>query len=128
MIDPEEKTDGTELDSHRQEVERLEQLAWRRRKEVEDARSELAIDDETAIPAGKTYHLDELPLELDRRRRNERAEGRDSKEEDEEDDDELLLGLYEVKDPLNFYRLPILSSDLIRSHLPKEYLDAVESL
>lgn len=123
--DLEEKPDRVGDVSLGEEIQRLEQLAWRRRREVEVATSDSAHSQDTAIPAGKTYHLDKLPLDLERKRRKEREQGEESADED---DEELLLGLYEVKDPLSFYRVPILSSDLISSHLPKTYLDAVESL
>ncbi|GAA6013996.1 hypothetical protein JCM11491_003481 [Sporobolomyces phaffii] len=110
-------------------VEALETAAWRRRFQVEprptvDEASTCQIA--TATPAGKAYHIDQLPSRVADERRNSGREVRDAP--DEEDDEALMLGLYEVKDPDSFYRTTLLSSDFIRSHLPKEYLDAVESL
>ncbi|GAA6059912.1 hypothetical protein JCM10212_005295 [Sporobolomyces blumeae] len=118
-------------------------FAWQERSRAEDWARECGRSDdddgagvETAVPAGKTYHLDRLPPELEARRRDEarrrsertRSGVHDVDDHDDDAEDEAFLGLYEVKNPRAFYRLPILDSDLVKSHLPKEYLDAVESL
>jgi hypothetical protein len=60
--------------------------------------------------------------DLNRHRRNVA----DNDEEDEEEG--VMMGLYEVAHPEKFYSSPHLESDAISSHLPKYYLDAIESL
>ncbi|GAA5956903.1 hypothetical protein JCM3765_006636 [Sporobolomyces pararoseus] len=125
-----EDAEGTYILTRKAELRLLEETAWRRRLQVEDDSSK-SLDGriDSATPAGKAYHLDRLPPHLEeaeRHRAHERTGGRAGDEDAEEGS--LLLGLYEVTDPRRFYRAPLLSSDLIRSHLPKEYLDAVESL
>ncbi|GAA5950944.1 hypothetical protein JCM21900_000381 [Sporobolomyces salmonicolor] len=113
-----------------EELAALEEAAWRRRALVEgwtDGGASAEDDEDTAIPAGKSFHLDRLPPDLERKRREERRLA-ELVEGAEHDEDGRLLGVYEVRDPKAFYAAPVLSSDLIKAHLPKEYLDACESL
>ncbi|GAA5858693.1 hypothetical protein JCM1840_006515 [Sporobolomyces johnsonii] len=114
-----------------EELAALEDAAWSRRSLVEgwtdDGASSAEDDVDTAIPAGKSFHLDRLPPDVERKRREERRQA-EVDEGAEHDEDIRLLGLYEVRDPKAFYAAPVLSSDLIKAHLPKEYLDACESL
>jgi hypothetical protein len=72
--------------------------------------------------------LDFLPAALEAQRRADlnRREGTNNDEEDEEEG--VMMGLYEVAHPKKFYSSPHLESDAISSHLPKYYLDAIESL
>ncbi|GAA5843484.1 hypothetical protein JCM11251_001419 [Rhodosporidiobolus azoricus] len=122
LAEAEDGSDGTLA----LEKEELEERAWRLRREVErwDAPEVVEGDaGETAIPAGKCYHLDRLPSDLEARRRAENEE-----EGDTADDDEPLYGLWEVKDPRRFYRMPQLEGDLVAAHMPKAYLDAVDAL
>ncbi|GAA5888599.1 hypothetical protein JCM6882_009013 [Rhodosporidiobolus microsporus] len=108
------------------EMAELEERAWTLRRKVEAWEAVEAGGDarETAVPAGKCYHLDRLPPALEAQRRAElRAEG----EADEDEDDEPLFGLWEVRDS-RFYRLPQLEGDLVAAHMPKAYLDAVDAL
>lgn len=124
--------EGGQGDGSGEEVRRLEELAWRARAEAEgwDPRGAAAPEEddvdsvEAAVPAGRAYHLDRLPTELEQRRRAElEREGGD--ELDGEDD---LWGLYEVRDPRRFFQLPLLRSDLVGAHMPVEYLNACDSL
>lgn len=72
--------------------------------------------------------MDSLPPALEARRRADlhRRRGADNDEEDEEEG--VMMGLYEVAHPEKFYSSPHLESDAISSHLPRYYLDAIESL
>ncbi|GAA5895604.1 lipase family protein [Sporobolomyces salmoneus] len=112
---------GLDEGSRRETVRTVEETAWRRRLEITHNHSD-ALESDSAIPAGKTYHLDQLP-----KREEDGSRGK-ADELDNGDNGELRLGLYEVRDPTRFYHAPLLLSDMIRSHLPKEYLEAVESL
>ncbi|GAA6016208.1 hypothetical protein JCM10207_000432 [Rhodosporidiobolus poonsookiae] len=106
-----------------EEKEQREERAWEVRKHVERWEEEDREEGETAVPAGKAYHLDRLPPDVEAQQRLERgdAAGGDA-------DGEPLFGLYEVRDPRRFYRLPHLEADCVAAHMPKVYLDAVDSL
>ncbi|BGP25949.1 hypothetical protein JCM10295v2_004892 [Rhodotorula toruloides] len=114
--------------------EELENRAWRMRCEAEgwlegeDAVKEDDID--AAIPAGRCYHLDHLPPDVEGKRRLDLREARkaEGQEPSADDEDEPLCGLYEVRDPRRFYAMPLLEADLVAAHMPKNYLDQVESL
>ncbi|GAA5926876.1 lipase family protein [Sporobolomyces koalae] len=112
------------------EVEELEDDAWKRRISAE-ARDRRRLDGpDSAVPAGKTFHLSQLEQEPSIHRRQ--AQGFDNHDEGDEDEDTedvpVRYGVFEVKDPSSFYRSPILASDLIKSHMPMAYLDAITSL
>lgn len=117
-------------DQREQTVQSLEEAAWRTRLRVErdTAESQSYREVDSATPAGRAYHLDLLPPDIEAERRRARHRARGEATDDGDRDEELLLGLYEVKDAQSFYQAPLLSSDSITSHLPKAYLDAVESL
>ena len=48
-------------------------------------------------------------------------------DEDDDGEEPQVWGLYEVRDP-SFFSCPLLEADLVKSHLPRVYLDAIESL
>ncbi|GAA5850031.1 hypothetical protein JCM9279_004889 [Rhodotorula babjevae] len=103
------------------EMSRLEEWAWRRRASAEGWASEGAAEPDeiaAAVPAGRAYHLDRLPLALEQQRREE-LDG----EEDHE-----LWGLYEVREPKRFFQLPLLRTDLLAHHMPQLYGDVCDSL
>ncbi|KAM0786453.1 hypothetical protein ACM66B_001915 [Microbotryomycetes sp. NB124-2] len=130
----------------------IEERAWRWRREVdgdvadETVRSGRDPGSLMAIPAGKCFHVDKLPRQLELKRKKEQedeavkrqAERAARKQatglavltdEDENDEDEQpLYGIYSVENPSKFYSLPWLEADLVRSHLPKEYLDSLSTL
>ncbi|GAA6032079.1 hypothetical protein JCM8097_007057 [Rhodosporidiobolus ruineniae] len=110
----------------RQVKRALEEKAWRLRGLVEGFEEEKEDDVDAAVPAGRAYHLDRLPPSVEAQRRAElRSDGEGG---GEGEDDEPLLGLYEVGDVKRFYRFPQLEADLVASHMPKAYLDAVDAL
>ncbi|BGP41507.1 hypothetical protein JCM10449v2_005496 [Rhodotorula kratochvilovae] len=114
---------ATDRGEEEDEAKRVEEWAWEARGEAEGwARDEDARmgDVETAIPAGRTYHIDRLPPALEKKRREELG--------GEEEEDDPLWGLYEVRDSRRFFALPLLRGDLLSSHMPKDYLNACESL
>ncbi|GAA5864706.1 hypothetical protein JCM8547_008276 [Rhodosporidiobolus lusitaniae] len=125
---------GKEGDEAEKQREELEEKAWRWREEVEgwNEEEEKEGEEETAIPAGKAYHVDRLPPALEARRRAElKAEREAAGEEEGEgegEEEEELFGLYEVRDPRRFYRMPILDGGAVSSHMPKAYLDAIDLL
>lgn len=49
-------------------------------------------------------------------------------EGDDEDDEPGVFGIYEVGNPGVFFSRPHLEADLVQKHLPRFYLDAIESL
>ncbi|SCV70480.1 BQ2448_1874 [Microbotryum intermedium] len=133
-----------------EERNKIEEKAWRWRCEMDgiedddDAHPE-GKDQKTLstrmIPCGKAYHIDRLPIEMERKRKHDtlaererikrqRDQDAEEEEQEEQEDDEepQLWGLYEVAAPDAFYACPHLEADLVKSHLPKEYLDAVNSL
>ncbi|GAA5998492.1 lipase family protein [Rhodotorula paludigena] len=120
--------DGDEGDEAAAQLRaRLEDEAWVLRGEAEGwtCASDGKEDDvATAIPAGRTFHLDRLPVALEQRRRDELAR----EVGQEEADEAALWGLFEVKDPRRFFCLPLLQTDLIQAHMPKTYLDGCEAL
>ncbi|GJN90328.1 hypothetical protein Rhopal_003337-T1 [Rhodotorula paludigena] len=121
----EEGDEGDEAAAQRRA--RLEDEAWVLRGEAEGwtCASDGKEDDvATAIPAGRTFHLDRLPAALEQRRRDELAR----EVGQEEADEAALWGLHEVKDPKRFFCLPLLQTDLIQAHMPKTYLDGCEAL
>jgi len=131
LAEAEEDRKKQQTDEGRREtVKALEESAWTRRLAAEGDLSGLSSDDiDTAVPAGKAFHLDRLPPSLAaERRRGATSLDKGSNAKEGEEDEELMLGLYEVRAPQRFYHSPLLLSDLVKSHLPKEYLDAVESL
>ena len=114
-------------------VREIEKRGWRWRQEM-DGFGEFGSENNEGkeaefmlIPCGKALHLDRLPAELEARRREALEKGR-VEEEDGDEEDDLLFGLYEVGNPAAFFAMPFLEADLVRSHLPRHYLDAVESL
>ncbi|CDR36211.1 hypothetical protein NBRC10512_007757 [Rhodotorula toruloides] len=129
-----EEARGQEQEQLERKKDELEDRAWRRRCEAEgwldggEAVKEEAID--TAIPAGRCYHLDHLPPDVEIKRRAELREARkaEGQETGADDEDEPLCALYEVRDPRRFYAMPLLEADLVAAHMPKAYLDQVESL
>lgn len=112
-------------------VKSIERNAWEWRKEMdhfgleEDDHNETE-NDGLMIPAGRALHLDRLPAMLELKRKKELEEVMD----EDEDDEELpgIFGLYEVQNPALFFRCPHLEADLIQKHLPRFYLDSIESL
>ncbi|KAI5481870.1 protein of lipase, class 3 family [Pseudohyphozyma bogoriensis] len=121
---------GAEVEEGSQSEEHamIEEKAWSWRKEMDGLLADGHVSSSTErllmVPAGKNYHLDRLPRPLEKTRKAELE-----KIEWEDDEDEpLVVGLYEVRDPTAFFSLPLLEADLVKSHLPKEYLDNLESL
>ncbi|SCZ87616.1 BZ3500_MvSof-1268-A1-R1_Chr2-2g05082 [Microbotryum saponariae] len=131
-----------------EERNKIEEKAWKWRCEMDgieddDVHPE-GKDQKTLftrmIPCGKAYHIDRLPVEMEwkrkqdtvaerervQRQRDQQAEEMDQDQED--DEESQMWGLYEVAAPDAFYACPHLEADLVKSHLPKEYLDAVNSL
>lgn len=121
--------EGVEEEEPKRRRAELEERGWKWRGEVEGWNDDTVvgrIEADEAIPAGKAYHIDVLPVEVERRRRKElrRADG----EEEEDDEDEPMYGLYEVRNPRAFYRLPLVDGAAVGDHMPKRYLDAMDSL
>ncbi|KAK4702525.1 hypothetical protein P7C70_g3697, partial [Phenoliferia sp. Uapishka_3] len=114
---------GAEI-GKREEVERIEEKAWRWRTEM-DGELGRAVDQTMLVPAGRSLHLDRLPAELEKKRKKDLEEEAD---EEEEAETVQVWGLYEVAEPGSFYSCPILDAELVKSHLPKEYLDAIDAL
>lgn len=84
-----------------------------------------------AIPAGKCFHVDRLPPDLEAARRKELEDELAARQATGEDDDEEeapVFGIYAVERPPPFYSIPFLEADLVKSHLPREYLDAINAL
>jgi hypothetical protein len=111
----------------------------RERKEIEDKawawRCEMDGDGEVsslmAIPAGKCFHVDRLPPDLEAARRKDLEDELAARQANGEDDDEeetSVFGIYAVERPPPFYCIPFLEADLVKSHLPREYLDAINAL
>lgn len=127
-----EDVGSAERERLEREQAELEDRAWRLRREAEGWATDDAMKDDvdTAIPAGRCYHLDHLPPDVETRRRAELRNAREAEGQlpSEDDEDEPLCGLYEVHDPRRFYAMPLLESDLVAAHMPKAYLDQVESL
>lgn len=117
-------------DEQRQERRLLEDKAWRWRKEVDGEASETSKT--SAIPAGRCYHVDRLPSDLERERRkeieDEVAARLDAGADDDDEDEAPIVGIYNVRRPAAFYAIPLLEADLVKKHLPKEYLDAINAL
>lgn len=115
-------------------VREIEERGWKWRQEMDGfgefvSETEEKEGDFMLIPCGKALHLDRLPAELEARRREALEKGREGEEVEEGDEeDDLLFGLYEVGNPAAFFAMPWLEADLVKSHLPRFYLDAVESL
>lgn len=109
------------------ELAEIEEKAWKWRMEMETRAPGAGEDELMLLPAGRCLHLDRLPvgLELARKRQLEELM---AEEEDEDDEEPQVWGLYEVADPRTFYACPLLEADLVKSHLPKVYLDAIEAL
>lgn len=116
------------------EIVEIERRAWEWRKEMDDFNhssdsTSKILDSSSAglmIPAGRAYHLDRLPTSLESKRRKEIEEAMEA--EDDEEEEPGVFGLYEVKNSAMFYRYPHLEADLVSKHLPRFYLDAIESL
>lgn len=107
------------------EREAVENKAWKWRQETE---GEAEVSSLMAIPAGKCYHVDRLPAELEAQRRKQLEEDAAARGQEDEEDEPPLFGIYLVESPPHFYAMPLLESDLVQKHLPKEYLDAISSL
>jgi hypothetical protein len=116
--------------SRAEERRHIERRAWEWRKEVDGEASETSRT--AAIPAGRCYHVDRLPLKAEQARRKEiEAEVTarlDAGGDVDDEDDEPIVGLYTVAKPTAFYAIPLLEADLVKKHLPKEYLDAINAL
>ncbi|EGU11245.1 Proteophosphoglycan ppg4 [Rhodotorula toruloides ATCC 204091] len=129
-----EEADDEEREQLERKREELVDCAWRLRCAAEgwlDGGDAVKEDDvDTAIPAGRCYHLDHLPPDVEVKRRAELRKAREVEGDESagDDEDELLCGLYEVRDPRRFYAMPLLEADLVAAHMPKAYLDQVESL
>ncbi|BGP33516.1 hypothetical protein JCM10296v2_005320 [Rhodotorula toruloides] len=129
-----EEASGEEREQLERKNEELVDRAWRFRYEAEgwlnDGDPVKDNDVDTAIPAGRCYHLDHLPPDVELKRRAELREAREAEGEEPgaDDEDEPLCGLYDVRDPRRFYAMPLLEADLVAAHMPKAYLDQVESL
>lgn len=126
--------EGGEKGGLSEAVREIEERGWKWRQEMDGfgefvaAETEEKEGDFMLIPCGKALHLDRLPAELEARRRAALEQGRGDEEEDGDEEDDLLFGLYEVGNPAAFFSMPFLEADLVKSHLPRHYLDAVESL
>jgi len=109
------------------EARKLEEWAWSARAAAEGwAREGAACEEDevqAAVPAGRAYHLDRLPLALEQQRREELRS-----EEGDDGDEHELWGLYEVGEPRRFFQLPLLRSDLLAHHMPQLYGDVCDSL
>lgn len=130
-LDGSKDDESEQNDARRKEREELERRAWRWRKEVDGVASETSKT--SAIPAGKCYQVDRLPSRLELARRQQLEEDIACRlaagEEDVDDDDEaLIVGLYSVGRPAAFYAMPLLEANLVKCHLPREYLDAINAL
>lgn len=118
------------------EVRELEQRSWEWRMEMEGFGSHAlpvparaGAEDLMLIPCGKVLHLDRLPTALwEQRKAAQEALEAGAEEEDDDDEETLFFGLYEVLRPEKFFTMPFLEADMVKTHLPKSYLDAVESL
>ncbi|BGP17749.1 hypothetical protein JCM10213v2_005791 [Rhodosporidiobolus nylandii] len=125
------KLRGREGEEAARERELLEAKAWEWRREIEDWDDEdREKDEDAAIPAGRAYHLDVLPAAVERERREELGADREAGggEVGEEEEEEPIFGLYEVRNPKAFYRLPLLDANAVAAHMPKAYLDAMDAL
>ncbi|KAM0755150.1 hypothetical protein T439DRAFT_377514 [Meredithblackwellia eburnea MCA 4105] len=125
--------DGEDIDEEIRE--KIEDQAWKWRIEMDGDREGLDM----MVPAGRNLHLDSLPRMLEQGRKREMEKMRalqrsdeqcdDDEDRDDDDDEEVrVVGLYEVRDPGVFYACPHIEADLVKYHLPKEYLDAIEAL
>ena len=109
-------------------VERIEDKAWKWRCEMDGERAD-GPDPSMLVPAGRNLHLDRLPAKIEAARKKRLEELADEDDDDEDDDETpVVWGLYEVKQPGTFYACPHLDAELVKSHLPKEYLDSIEAL
>ncbi|KAK4047384.1 hypothetical protein OIV83_005431 [Microbotryomycetes sp. JL201] len=149
--------DGLALDpsqsSDKATIERraIEDKAWRWRREVDGDVADDIVNGQDpatlmAIPAGKCFHIDKLPRSLELKRKKQREDEtvrkqaeRSARENsgqpvvdkdvvDEDEDEQPLYGIYSVENPSKFYSLPWLEADLVKSHLPREYLDCLSAL
>jgi hypothetical protein len=123
----------------RREIEELEEMAWDMRLAIEaDDKDERGgslslkpVEDEMFSP-GIVFHIDRLPAFEESRRRREVDSRKRPEDESEPDgfagDLEQGSALYRVGDPAKFFKFPFLELDAISSHLPQQYLDAVESV
>ncbi|KAK4055902.1 hypothetical protein OIO90_003159 [Microbotryomycetes sp. JL221] len=124
-------------------IRKIEERAWRWRREVDGDIDENAGKHDPAalmaIPAGKCFHIDRLPRGLEHKRKRQqeaeiarkqvqREQSANVEEEDDEEDEPALYGIYSVGRPSEFYSLPWLEADLVKTHLPREYLDCLSTL
>lgn len=127
-----EEGQGASAPSEREQERReIEEKAWGWRCEMDG--EEGSVSSLMAIPAGKCFHVDRLPPELELKRRKELEDevaARVGTGEDDDDDEEetALFGIYGVENPAAFYSIPFLEADLVKCHLPREYLDAINAL
>lgn len=105
------------------------QIPWRSLEcETDDDRD---AELETKRKANLQDRLTQRALLRASRALNPRSlEDEDEDDEEEEDDGEetQVWGLYAVKKPTGFFACPLLVADLVQVHLPRFYLDAIESL
>lgn len=107
----------------------LEEIGWKWRQELDgfDIEGESTMTpveiDRMLVPCGRSLHLDRLPKEMEKLRNSSTIE-----RNDEEDDELPAFGLYSVLNPAAFYSMPLLEVDLVKAHLPRFYLDAIDSL
>lgn len=109
----------------------VEERRWRWRMEMDGFNESIEQEEEKKeglVPAGKVYLIDRLPQDIFERRRQESNSFLPGLEEEEEEEEERLWGIYEVGEVGRFFNLPLLELEMISSHLPRNYLDAVESL
>jgi hypothetical protein len=115
-------------------IEELEDMAWRLRLSIEgEEGDDEATSTDAMFSPGTVFHIDRLPAHEESRRRRELDSTRaDATTTDSESggaaEDEAWSALYRVDDPAKFFRYPFLELDAITSHLPQQYLDAVENL
>ncbi|KAL8284122.1 hypothetical protein RQP46_004871 [Phenoliferia psychrophenolica] len=120
---------GTRGDGEKSaEIVEIEEKAWRWRSEMDGKREEQSPDPSMLVPAGRSLHLDRLPAKLEAARKRRMEELEDDEGEEEEEEETQVWGLYQVVEPGSFYSCPHLDAELVKSHLPKEYLDSIEAL
>jgi hypothetical protein len=118
------------------EIDELEGRAWSLRLAIDRDEGDdgTTTTTDVMLAPGTALHIDRLPpheesqrrAELDSTRADATTADLESSGTDGEED--AWSALYHVGDPAKFFRYPFLEVDAITSHLPQQYLDAVENL
>lgn len=109
--------------SQTKDLAALEAWAWDFRRAVLTCSGEPEYGNGAMLPPGQCFHVDQLRADKESPPSAGAAE-----EGDDGDEPSPQLGFYRVTDPKTFFATPWLDTEMVSSHLPRCYLDAIESL